>query len=41
MTGPLRVLYLQFGAERELRVPPRYVVERSNDLVTELRLPVE
>ncbi len=38
--GPLRILYLQFGAEAELRVPPRYLVERSADLVTELQLPV-
>lgn len=39
--GPLRVLYLQFGAEAELRVPRRYLVERDADLVTELQLPVE
>jgi effector-binding domain-containing protein len=38
--GPLRVLYLQFGAEAELRVPRRYLVERDADLVTELQLPV-
>jgi DNA-binding transcriptional MerR regulator len=38
--GPLRVLYLQFGAEAELRVPPRYLVERDADLFTELQLPV-
>jgi DNA-binding transcriptional MerR regulator len=35
-----RVLYLQFGAERELRVPPPYVVERAIDLVTELQQPL-
>jgi DNA-binding transcriptional MerR regulator len=40
-TGPLRILYLQFGAEAELRVPRRYLVERAADLVTELQLPVE
>lgn len=39
--GPLRVIYLQFGAEPELRVPAGYVVERSADFVTELQLPVE
>jgi DNA-binding transcriptional MerR regulator len=39
--GPLRVLYVQFGAEAELGVPPRYLVERSADLVTELQLPVD
>ena len=38
--GPLRILYLQFGAEAELRVPRRYLVERAADLVTELQLPV-
>jgi DNA-binding transcriptional MerR regulator len=38
--GPLRTLYVQFGAEAELRVPPRYLVERATDLVTELQLPV-
>ncbi len=39
-TGPMRTLYLQFGAEPELRVPPGYVVERAIDFVTELQLPV-
>jgi len=38
--APLRILYLQFGAEAELRVPRRYLVERAADLVTELQLPV-
>ncbi len=38
--GPLRVLYLQFGAEAELRVPRGYVVASSADYVTELQLPV-
>jgi DNA-binding transcriptional MerR regulator len=38
--GPPRILYLQFGAEAELRVPSRYLVERTADLVTELQLPV-
>ena len=38
--GPIRTLYLQFGAEPELRLPPGYVVERSADFVTELQLPV-
>lgn len=37
-TGPLRILYLQFGAEPELRVPPAYLVRRSEDFVTELQL---
>jgi DNA-binding transcriptional MerR regulator len=38
--GTTRVLYLQFGAEAELRVPRRYLVERDADLVTELQIPV-
>ena len=38
--GPMRTLYLQFGAEPELRVPPGWVVERDADLITELQLPV-
>ena len=39
--GPVRTLYVQFGAEAELRVPARYLVNRAADLVTELQLPVE
>jgi len=39
-TGPLRVIYLQFGAEPELRLPRGYVVEHDADLVTEIQLPV-
>lgn len=38
--GPLRVLYLQFGAEPGLRLPAGYVVERAEDFVTELQLPI-
>ena len=38
--GPIRTLYVQFGAEAELRVPARYLVDRAADLVTELQLPV-
>lgn len=40
VAGPLRILYLQFGAEPELRVPAAYLVERDRDFVTELQLPV-
>ena len=36
--GRLRILYLQFGAEPELRVPPAYLVQRDADFVTELQL---
>ena len=38
--GPMRTIYLQFGAEAELRLPPGWVVERDVDLITELQLPV-
>lgn len=40
-TGRLRILYLQFGAEPELRVPPAYLVERAADFVTELQLELD
>lgn len=36
----LRIVYLAFGAEPELRIPPGHVVERAADYVTELQLPV-
>ena len=35
-----RIVYLQFGAEADLRLPSQYVVERAADLVTELQVPV-
>ena len=38
--GPLRIIYLQFGAEPELRVPAGYIVDRAADFVTELQLPI-
>ena len=38
--GSMRTLYLQFGADSALGLPPGWVVERSEDLVTELQLPV-
>ena len=37
---PSRIVYLQFGAERELRVPGAFVVDRVGDLVTELQVPI-
>jgi hypothetical protein len=37
---PERIVYLQFGAEDDLRVPANYVVERDADLLTELQVPV-
>lgn len=39
-SGPLRILYLQFGAPADLRLPAGYVVERAEDYVTELQLPI-
>jgi len=38
--GPLRVLYLQFGAEPELDLPRDFLVDRAADYVTELQLPI-
>ena len=39
--GPLRILYLQFGAEPDLRLPRRWTVERDADFLTELQLPID
>ena len=39
--GPLRIVYLQYGAAPDLRIPPGYVVAGAADYVTELQLPVE
>jgi DNA-binding transcriptional MerR regulator len=36
--GRLRVVYLRFGAEPELRTPPAYLVDRAAEFVTELQL---
>ncbi len=38
--GPMRTLYLQFGAEASLRLPPGWTVGRDEQFVTELQLPV-
>ena len=38
--GPLRTLYLQFGADPRLALPGRFVVEAEADYVTELQLPI-
>lgn len=40
VVGPLRILYLQFGAEAELRLAPEYLVDHDADFVTELQRPV-
>ncbi len=39
-TEAMRTVYLQFGADPHLRVPAGYVVQRDEDFVTELQLPV-
>lgn len=38
--GAVRIIYLQFGAEPELRLPRGYLVQRDADLVTEVQVPV-
>lgn len=38
---PVRTLYLQFGAEADLRLPSAFVVGRSTDLLTEIQVPIE
>lgn len=40
-SGPMRTLYLQFGADASLRLPPGWTVERDEQFVTELQLPIE
>jgi len=38
--GPLRIIYLRFGAEPELEVPEAYLASGAGDFVTELQVPV-
>ncbi|HUG47661.1 MAG TPA: MerR family transcriptional regulator [Candidatus Limnocylindria bacterium] len=38
---PIRLLYLQFGAEEDLRLPRQYLVTRAAELVTEIQLPID
>jgi DNA-binding transcriptional MerR regulator len=38
--GSMRILYLQFGAEPELRLPRGWVVPRAADFVTEVQQPL-
>ena len=40
-TGPLRILYLQFGAEADLRLPRGWTVDHAADFVTELQQPID
>jgi effector-binding domain-containing protein len=39
-TGPMRIIYLRFGAEPELGLPEAYLAARDADFVTEVQLPV-
>lgn len=39
-TGPLRIVYLRFGAESDLDLDPRYLTTTATDLLTELVQPV-
>jgi hypothetical protein len=36
---PVRILYLQFGAESELRVPRQFLARADADFVTEVQIP--
>jgi hypothetical protein len=38
--GTVREVYLRFGAEPELALPPAYLTTVADDLVTELQVPV-
>lgn len=37
---PVRILYLQFGAEDDLRLPGQYLARRTEDYLTEIQVPV-
>jgi effector-binding domain-containing protein len=39
-TGPMRTLYLQFGADPGLGIPPGWTVDSDELFVTELQLPI-
>jgi DNA-binding transcriptional MerR regulator len=39
-SGSLREVYLQFGARRGEELPPQFLVEHEEDLLTELQIPV-
>lgn len=38
--GPVREVYLSFAADPELSLPPEYLVQQRDDLVTELQVPL-
>ena len=39
-SGPIRLRYLQFGADRSLRLPAAYLVDAARDYLTEIQVPV-
>ena len=39
-SGPMRIIYLRFGAEPELEVPEAYLASHADEFVTEVQLPV-
>jgi DNA-binding transcriptional MerR regulator len=39
--GPIRIVYLQYGAAPDLRLPSGYVVVEAADYVTELQMPID
>jgi DNA-binding transcriptional MerR regulator len=39
--GPLRIVYLQYGAAPDLRIPPGYVVHGAVEYITELQQPID
>jgi DNA-binding transcriptional MerR regulator len=39
-SGPLRILYLQFGAAPGLRLPAAWLVDDASDYLTELQVPI-
>jgi DNA-binding transcriptional MerR regulator len=39
VVGPVRILYLQFAAESELRVPRQFVAAADGDFLTEIQIP--
>ena len=41
IAGPVREVYLRFGADNSLRLPTAFLAEDPRSFVTELQLPVE
>jgi DNA-binding transcriptional MerR regulator len=38
---PVRTIYLQFGAEEDLRLPAQFLVNQAADLLTEIQVPIQ